>query len=231
MKNPKNQKKEKIPMKTEINFKMMIVSSIICLLPIILSLIVYNELPEQIAMQWDFDGNPNWYAHKVWAAFGMPLFFLLMNLFTRIVINYDPKRANQSKAMRAFAEWTTPFLSLVLVPMMLIAALKDTTPNPVYILVPMGMMFIFFGNYMNKNRQNYSIGIRISWTLNDPDNWNKTHRMAGFLWMIGGIAIIVTPFLPFTTSVFISIFLSIIAILVIVPIAYSFVLYKLKHDN
>ena len=231
MKTNKNQLQEKNPMQTKIDLKMMVISSLVCLLPIIMSLVVYNALPEQMAMQWDFDGNPNWYGHKALAAFGLPLFFFLMNLVVRIIINSDPKRVNQSKAMRFFAEWTTPITSLLLVPMMLLAALKDTAPNPIYTLVPLGMILIFTGNYMNKNRQNYSIGIRIAWTLNDPDNWNKTHRMAGFLWMIGGIAVAIIPFLPLSTSALLMTFTLIFVIMVIIPIVYSFALYKKNENN
>ena len=208
------------------NLILLLVSSIICLLPIVLSLAVYKDLPEQVAMQWNLEGDPNWYAHKSIAAFGMPLFFLLIHIVVIIALNKDPKRANQSKAIRLFAIWISPILSLTIVPILLFSALGFDIPILIIIMVLVGIFFIFLGNYMNKNKQNYTAGIRIPWTLNDPDNWNKTHRMAGFLWVIGGIIFIIVPFLPLDSSFQLIIIFSIIALLTLMPIFYSYSLYK-----
>jgi uncharacterized membrane protein len=79
---------------------------------------------------------------------------------------------------------------------------------------------------MPKNRQNYTVGIRIPWTLNDSENWNKTHRMAGFLWITGGIATVIMAFLPMASSVWLILFLVIITLLVMAPIIYSYFLYR-----
>ncbi|KFN89076.1 hypothetical protein TMUPMC115_2304 [Tetragenococcus muriaticus PMC-11-5] len=35
-----------------------------------------------------------------------------------------------------------------------------------------GVVFIVLGNYLHKVKQNYTIGIRIPWTLNSKENWN-----------------------------------------------------------
>jgi uncharacterized membrane protein len=217
-------------MKTKSNLGMMILSSIICLSPMILALALYNDLPEQIVMQWDVNGNPNWYAPKAAAAFGMPLFFMLLNIIIRIVINKDPRRENHSRIMRAFAVWIIPFISVMVMSFLLLSATGVQIPIYIIVMVFVGIVFIFLGNYMNKNKQNYLIGIRVPWTLNDPDNWNKTHRMAGFLWILGGIIFAIVPFLPLTNSLALIIILSIIVPMVIVPILYSYSLNK-KSKN
>ena len=216
-------------MEKKSNLVTAIVSSVVCLLPIILSVMVYNDLPERMPMQWNFAGEPNWYAHKAIAAFGMPVFFLLMNIFVRWFLNTDPKRENQSKAMRTFAIWLIPFLSLTIVPFMLYSAMNDNMPSQFMItalMVFIGIIFIICGNFMNKNRQNYSIGIRLPWTLNDADNWNKTHRMAGPLWILGGLILIIVSLLPLENYLMIVSILAITAIIVIVPVIYSYSLYR-----
>ena len=35
-----------------------------------------------------------------------------------------------------------------------------------------GSVIVICGNYLPKCKQNYSIGIRLPWTLNDEENWN-----------------------------------------------------------
>lgn len=56
-------------------------------------------------------------------------------------------------------------------------------------------LFIGIGNYMPRFPQNYFLGIRTPWTLNDETNWKITHRIGGYLFLIGGILIIGTSFL------------------------------------
>ena len=47
---------------------------------------------------------------------------------------------------------------------------------------------------MPKCRQNYTMGIKLPWTLADEDNWNRTHRMAGYVWTAGGILMLIVGF-------------------------------------
>jgi len=211
---------------TKKNIFVLVITSIICLLPICFSLSVYNDLPDSVTMQWNFEGNSNWYAHKAVGAFGMPAFFMVLNIIVFFLIHADPKRENASKAMLVFVEWFIPILSLIIVPLMLLTNLDVNLPTVTIVLVLVGILFIFLGNYMPKNRQNYSIGIRVSWTLNDPENWNKTHRMGGFLWIIGGILFIVTAFIPLPNIIGIILIFIILILISVIPILYSYSLYK-----
>jgi membrane protein YdbS with pleckstrin-like domain len=70
-------------------------------------------------MQWGIAGSPNWYAPKVVAAFGIPLFFTLLNIVINLTIYYFPKQKNISKVMQKFVPWLIPVLSLIIVPLIL----------------------------------------------------------------------------------------------------------------
>jgi len=211
---------------TKKNILVLVITSIICLLPICLSVSMYNDLPDKVVMQWNFEGNPNWYAHKAVLAFGMPVFFLVMNIVIFFLIHADPKRENASKAMLMFVEWFISILSLIIVPLMLLTNLGVELPTVMIILVLVGILFIFLGNYLPKNRQNYSIGIRVSWTLENPENWNKTHRLGGFMWIIAGILLIIIAFLPLPNIVGIIFIFTILILISVIPILYSYSLYK-----
>ncbi|MCL2441646.1 MAG: SdpI family protein [Treponema sp.] len=215
---------------TKRNITILVITSIICLLPICLSLSVYNDLPERVAMQWNFEGNPNWYAHKAVMAFGMPLFFFVLNIAVLFLFYADPKRENASKVMQVFTVWFISILSLIIVPLILLTNLGIELPTVMIVLVLVGVMFIFFGNYMPKNKQNYSIGIRVSWTLNDPENWNKTHRMAGLLWIIGGVLFILAAFLPLPNIIGIILIFFVLITISVTPILYSYLLYKREKN-
>ncbi|MCE5236149.1 MAG: SdpI family protein [Clostridiaceae bacterium] len=217
-------------MKTKNNHVVMILSSVVCLLPIILSLVVYNELPEKIAIHWDVTGSPDNYASKAFAALGLPLLFMIINIYVNFHLHNAPKRANASTAVIAITSWFCPFLSLILTPIILFVAMGAAIPISLMASVLMGISLILFGNYLPKNRQNYVIGIKLPWTLDNADNWNKTHRMASRLWIFGGIVFLIGSFLFPGSLVWSILSLAIIALLIIAPRLYSYSLYK-RHGE
>lgn len=215
-------------MKNKDHSALIFITSIVCLLPIILSFVLYNELPEQISIQWDSTGNPTNIIPKALAAFGLPFLFLAVNIISKIYLYNDPKRsANLPKAMQVVSVWTPPLLSVVLIPLTLFIAMGVNIPITMLAPILVGIVFIICGNYMPKTRQNYTVGIKFPWTLHSADNWNKTHRIAGYLWIISGIVLIVVGFMVGDASLLgIPLILYIIALLLIVPLFYSWSLYK-----
>jgi Predicted integral membrane protein len=202
------------------------ISSIICLLPIILSIVIYNDLPEQIAIHWGTSGNPDTYAPKYIAAFGLPILLTAISIFSKAWLFNDPKRANTSRIMRVIIVWLIPVISLVLMPVMLFIAMGIMIPITMIVPLIVGIIFILCGNYLPKNRQNYSIGYKTPWTLNDADNWNKTHRIAGILWILGGIVLICQAFTAFENTFLAILSLIVVVILIVIPVFYSYILYK-----
>ena len=213
-------------MKTKSNCRVLMLSSVVCLLPLILSVMVYNDLPEQIAVHWNTSGNPDTTLPKVVAAFGLPLLILALNLLSKAKLYTDPARDDVSGAMRVIAEWLPPVVSLVAVPITLFVAMGINIPITVVIPALMGVIFMIVGNYLPKSRRNYTVGIKLPWTLHNDDNWNKTHRLAGYLWMLGGILLIIGTFVA-NNQIFITVLTVIIAILLIgIPVLYSCLQYR-----
>ena len=74
-----------------------------------------------------------------------------------------------------------------------------------------------------------SVGIKIKWTLEDEENWNATHRLAGRVWVSGAIGIFASVFLPKTVAAFVMI--GVMLVIVLVPIIYSYCFYKKKNGK
>ena len=139
----------------------------ICLLPIVLGVVLYDRLPASIPIHFDFAGNPDNWAPKALVVFGLPVFLCLIN----IICNVSTRKyggENQSMLVK-FCRWLVAVIAPVLV----------------------GVVFVVIGNYSPKTKQNPVAGVRIKWTLESEENWRRTHRFAGYLWMIGGFVLIV----------------------------------------
>ena len=200
----------------------MILTTLVCLLPLIAGALVYNKLPESVPVHFDFNGEPNGWAGRAVAAFGMPSLMLAINLFLPFALNADPKRQNMSEALKNVVIWTIPVLSVICSGATLAKGLGYDVKIEVILPVFMGLLFVIIGNYLPKTKQSYTMGIKLPWTLNSEENWNRTHRLAGFLWVVGGLIFIAMSFIGWTLPVF----LIVLAVMTLVPIGYSYMLYK-----
>lgn len=206
--------------------RIILITSLLCILPMIFSMVVYNNLPNQVAVHWDSAGNPDNYAHKAFAAFGLPLILLALNIISKIKLFNDPKERGQSAGIKLISIWLIPILSLVLNPITMFIALGVDISISLIATLIVGVIMIIIGNYLPKSRQNYTIGIKNQWTLSNVDVWNSTHRMAGILYILGGLVIIIGNFFFRNTFAHVSLTLIVVALLVLVPMLYSFFLYK-----
>ena len=107
---------------------------------------------------------------------------------------------------------------------------KGDKLNPTWFIALIGAFDAVFGNYLQTVKPNYFIGIRTPWTLENEQTWRSTHRMAGRIWMVGGLLIIILS-LVLTNYVTLGIiFTTITFILVIVPVIYSYIQFKKIHS-
>ena len=63
------------------NKKMIILTSIVTLLPIVIGLLLWNQLPQLMATHFNFNGQPNGYSSKTFTVFVLPLILRVMHLF------------------------------------------------------------------------------------------------------------------------------------------------------
>ena len=204
------------------NRKMLIVTTLICLLPLLAGALVYSRLPEQVATHFDLQGNPDGWSSRAFAAFGLPGILLAVNLLLPFLLRADPKHKNMSGALVNITIWTVPVVSLLCSGLTLGRALGYDLRIEMVLPVFMGVLFILIGNYLPKTKQSYTMGIKLPWTLASEENWNRTHRLAGFLWVIGGAFFIVMSFIGWNYIAF----LIPITLMVLVPTVYSYLLYR-----
>lgn len=189
----------------------------------------YNKMPDVLPTHYNFAGEVDKYSSKFSALIGLNLIMLGLQIFCYKITNLDPKKENQGEKILKIVLFIIPIFTLGIT-LITIARGLGKEVNVVDITsIMIGILFILLGNYFPKAKRNYTIGIKIPWTLDSDYNWNKTHRFAGYLWSIGGILIIFTSFLSgFYGEYFI---FAIVLAVVIIPIIYSYKIYKELGKN
>lgn len=205
------------------NLKRLLLTSAVILLPILAGVILWDQLPNIIPIHFGANGKPDGYATRFVAVFAMPLFLLAIHWICTLATAADPKNKNIDKKALGLVLWICPMISLLINGVIYITALGIAIDIPMIFGLFFGCLFVVIGNYMPKCRQSYTMGIKLPWTLENEDNWNRTHRFAGRLWTLGGLLTIVTAFLG---NAFIFVFLGLVLLMVIIPTVYSYLLYK-----
>ena len=203
------------------NWKVLVITTVIMLLPILAGLILWNQLPEQMPTHWNAVGEVDGWSSKAFAVFGLSLIMVAAQWLCMLGTAADPKKNNHSEKILHLVLWIVPTLSVVLHAVTYATALGYAVPIEVVMPVLIGLVFTIIGNYLPKCKQNYTIGIKIPWTLDNEENWNRTHRFAGWLWTFCGIGIICTGFFGGFW-----VFLPITILMVVVPIFYSYMLHR-----
>lgn len=208
------------------HIKTVIFTSALTLVPMLAGVILWDKLPDMVPTHFGFNNQPDSYSSKAFAVFGMPLIMLALHLLCIYSTKLDPKKESLSDKVFNLVLYIIPAVSLLICAMIYPVALGKSVQVGLIAILFMGLVFTVTGNYLPKCKQSYTVGIKLPWTLEDSENWSKTHALAGKLWFVGGLATMATAFLQSPV-----IFFAITAVLVIVPTAYSYLLYKNKRDK
>ena len=203
------------------HLKILIITSIVIVLPILAGLLLWNQLPEQLPTHWDAAGEIDGWSSKPFAIFGLPLIMLALHWLCVLGTGADPKKKNHSEKILHLVLWIIPVLSVLLFALTYAAAMGKEVRMEMIMPVLVGLVLAIVGNYLPKCKQNYTIGIKIPWTLNSEENWNRTHRFAGRLWLVCGLVLMLTGFFGGFW-----IFFGVVLLMVLAPVIYSYILHR-----
>lgn len=208
------------------HMKTIIITSIITLIPMIVGIILWDKLPAEVPTHFGFNNEPDGYSSKAFAVFGLPLLMLAMHIVCMLATKIDPKMNGINDKVFTLVLYIIPAVSLLICAMIYPVALGKEMRIGLFAMLFMGPLFTVTGNYLPKCKPSYTVGIKLPWTLDDSENWTKTHALAGKLWVAGGLIIITTAF--FENPL---IFFAVVLVMVLVPTVYSYLLFKNKKDK
>ena len=206
----------------------------IALVPLVYLLSIWQGLPEEMAMHFDLKGNPDRYGNKsellimaaALSAMSILIYFGLSNIY-----KIDPKKyAADNKDRLHRMGFAIAIFIVALTCFIIYSTSKGNMRISMrYIFAGIGLLLCLMGNYMHTIKPNYFAGLRLPWTLNNEDNWRRTHLLAGKVWFIGGLVIAILCLIVPDTAAIILFFIATI-ILILVPVIYSYRLYR-KNDQ
>lgn len=198
----------------------------IVLLPFIYLAYVWNDLPNKVPLHWNIKGEIDRYGDKSELILIPILLPLLVYAIFSVVPKIDPKKKlnKMGGKLLALKFLLTTFMSILAL-FIIYSAKNQTLTNPNYIVLFIGLLYLTLGNYFKTIKANYFIGIRTPWTLEDETVWNETHKLAGKMWFIGGLVIVISSLVLESQPNFL-LFIGITIIIAIIPIAYSYIKFQ-----
>lgn len=175
-----------------------IIVLILITISIVAGVLLWNQLPDQMASHWNANDQVDGYMPKFWGVFMMPLIVLGMYVLFLVIPGIDPLKANIAQFRGAF----NLFIVLISVFMLYIHGLTlawslghQNFKMSAAMLPFMGVLFIFIGYMLRQAKRNFFIGIRTPWTLSSDTVWEKTHQLGSILFMVSGVLAIIGSFL------------------------------------
>lgn len=207
---------------------------ILSILPLVYLAALYPTLPNIVPTHFDMEGRPNDYSEKSTLIF-LTVLFSALSIGTYLLITnlpkIDPKKtAGQSPEIFQRMGVTIALL-MCFINFAITYAAANKGADITWVIFPgLGIFFALMGKYMKDIKPNYFAGFRTPWALENDDNWRETHRLAGSMWMVGGIlCTILTLTLP--NEFRFMAFMIVIAIITIVPFAFSYLYFKKHQQN
>ena len=149
----------------------------------------FQTLPSDavLAIHWNIDGIADGFAGRE-ALLIVPVATALIAALLWLAVRYDPKRANIARSVES--------IGIVVVALsLLVAVVQSAIINSGFgeaarldraVPIVAGTFFAILGYAMPNIRQNYTIGVRLPWTIESEAAWDASHRFIGGIWILIG---------------------------------------------
>ena len=82
-----------------VKWKILIATCLVCLLPILLGLALWDRLPEMMAIHFDMHNNPDNFVPKSVAVVGMPLLMVILQAVCCIISDAGIRKHSMNKKL------------------------------------------------------------------------------------------------------------------------------------
>ncbi len=186
----------------------------------------WSFVPDRIPMHWNLQGDVDGYGGKFAGLALMPLATLGMYLLMLALPRIDPGYVNYASFAGAYHAIRISLVVFMagLYAVILLAAFGK--PVDVGMIIPLGVgaLLTLMGTLMHRLRPNWFVGVRTPWTLSSRLSWDKTHRLAGWLFLVLGPLVALTGILR--SGVYLAAVLVLGGVGIVGLVVYSYVVYR-----
>ncbi len=205
-----------------------VLTVLIIVAQILVSLVTYPFLPDIVPSHWNAAGQVNGYMPKLLSTVLFPLISIGVYALVRVLMSIGPRLGYQNQQ-----RGSPQVVNLILVGILLFLLILQLTTTSIalgvnidvsfVISLAISLLFIFLGNYLGKLRRNFWVGIRTPWTITSDVVWERTHRLGGWLFVLGGLLGVIMSFVPLLRPWGLLVIVGLIALILVV---YSFVIHQ-----
>ena len=181
------------------------------MIPVIVTSIVLQFMPDKIPMHHDFAGNTDRWGSKT-ESFIFPIVILFVTFFWHLMILAFEKKAGRAETEKEQmeAKSNAKFLSIVGISQAVmfgimhyfimyssyrqasLGSTKATVDIAKISCILCGILFIVLGNFMTKVKKNVVAGLRTTWSMYNDNTWRKSNRIGAICLIIAGVLTVVT---------------------------------------
>lgn len=185
----------------------------------------YPLLADRVPTHWDIAGNPNAYSSRLVASILTPGIMAVVWVFMLVLPAISPRgfALGESSSIFYTAMLAVIGFALLMHVMLIRAALTDGRPSMTLLFAAIGALLAVIGALLGKVKKNFWFGVRTPWTLASDEVWLRTNRLAGRLFVAGGIIIILTSF---AGKIAIAVLIAVVSVIAAFSIGYSYVAYR-----
>lgn len=170
-----------------------IISIIVCLLPILIGIILYNKLPSELPIHFNINNIPDNYASKNIMLFGIPIVMTAFQVIICVLINRFSKDINNIPKVAKVVLWIAPILTIMLYYLSIIYTLNGFIEIGKCVFLVLGMVSCVLGNYMPKMSYEGS-KFMMHPASKDEHSFRKTTKITGYLLILLGFAFLIGIF-------------------------------------
>lgn len=186
---------------------------------VLLTAALYARLPARIPTHFDLHGVPDGWMTREIGAWLLPAIAACIVLLLRLGGGVLPAawRDRLAASPTSTVSALTASLLCSLQCVVLYAAIAKPPTVAVSLGLVLGVFWVVLGLVMPRVRRNPWIGIRTAWTLSSDENWARTHRIAGYTFVVAGVLAVLFVIAGYATAAPVLIIGS-----ALIPVVYSF---------
>lgn len=169
--------------------KSLILSCMICLLPIAGGVMLWNRLPDTMAIHFNMYNEADHFASKGFVVFVLPVLMTLLQIYCCLINDINSAKHGERKKFGTVTKAIIPVLSVCLQTATLGYGLGWNLDMRKIAALLVGLMLIVLGNYLPKFEE-------IRDEAADTEAIRNVHRMIGIATVVMGILFLISIFLP-----------------------------------